>query len=114
MVMIDSYSFGNIVIDGKTYTSDVILYPDKVDEGWWRKEGHLLLKEDLMEIIHHHPDVLIVGTGAYDLMKVPDETKQFLKAKEIELIAEDTEKACKTYNNMKDKRSVIAAFHLTC
>ena len=112
--MIDSYSFGKIVIDGKTYTSDVILYPDKVDESWWRKDGHLLQKEDLIDVIQYNPEVLIVGTGAYGLMKVPDETKQFLEAKEIELIAEETREACKTYNELKEKRKVIAAFHLTC
>lgn len=112
--MIDSYSFGKIVIDGKTYTSDVILYPGKVDESWWRKDGHLLQKEDLMDVIQYNPEVLIVGTGAYGLMKVPDETKQFLEAKEIELIAEETGKAYKTYNELKEKRKVIAAFHLTC
>ena len=112
--MIDSYSFGKIVIDGKTYTSDVILYPDKVDESWWRKDGHLLQKEDLIDVIQYNPEVLIVGTGAYGLMKVPDETKQFLEAKEIELIAEETGKAYKTYNELKEKRKVIAAFHLTC
>ena len=43
---IDSYSFGRIVINGKTYTSDVIIFPDKVDASWWRKEGHLLQLAD--------------------------------------------------------------------
>ena len=63
--MIDSYSFGKIVVDGQSYTSDLILYPDKIDDKWWRKSGHLLLKEDLKDIIHFNPDILIVGTGAY-------------------------------------------------
>ena len=32
--MIESYKFGEIVIDGTTYTSDVIIYPDNVDDKW--------------------------------------------------------------------------------
>ncbi len=112
--MIDSYSFGRIVIDGKTYTSDIILYPDRVDDSWWRKSGHLLQKEDLRDIIQYNPEVLIVGTGAYGLMNVLDETKQFLELKGIELRAGVTEEACKTYNELKEKRKVVAAFHLTC
>ena len=112
--MIDSYSFGRIVVDGKTYTSDIILYPDRVDVSWWRKSGHLLQKEDLRDIIQYNPEVLIVGTGAYGLMNVLDETKQFLELKGIELRAEVTEEACKTYNELKEKRKVVAAFHLTC
>jgi len=31
---ISDYRFGRIVIDGKTYTSDVIVYPDRVDPSW--------------------------------------------------------------------------------
>ena len=112
--MIDSYSFGRIVINGKTYTSDLILYPDKVDDNWWRKSGHLLQKEDLTDIIQYNLEVFIVGTGAYGLMKIPDDTRKFLESKGIKLLSEETGEACKIYNEMKEKRKVVAAFHLTC
>lgn len=36
--MINSYDFGRIVVDGKAYTSDVIIFPDRVNSYWWRKE----------------------------------------------------------------------------
>ena len=114
VVLIDSYSFGKMVIDGKTYTSDVILYPDKVDDSWWRESGHLLQKEDLRDVIQYNPEILIVGTGAYGLMKILDETKQFLEVKGIELISEETKEACKIYNELKERKKVVAAFHLTC
>ena len=71
--MIESYKFGEIVIDGTTYTSDVIIYPDNVNDKWWRKEGHLLQKDDLTDVIRYEPDIIIVGTGEPGLMKVPDE-----------------------------------------
>ena len=112
--MIDSYSFGRMVIDGKTYTSDVILYPDKVDDSWWRESGHLLQKEDLRDVIQYNPEILIVGTGAYGLMKILDETKQFLETEGIELISEETKEACKIYNELKERKKAVAAFHLTC
>jgi hypothetical protein len=103
-----------MVIDGKTYTSDIILYPDKVDDNWWRKSGHLLQKEDLRDVIKYNPEILIVGTGAYGLMKILDETKQFLKVEGIELIFEKTKESCKIYNELKDKKKIVAAFHITC
>ena len=112
--MIDTYSFGRMVINGKTYTSDVILYPDKVDDSWWRKSGHLLQKEDLRDVIQYNPEILIVGTGAYGLMKILDEVKQFLEAEGIELISEETKEACKIYNELKERKKVVAAFHITC
>ena len=112
--MIDSYSFGKIVIDGKMFNSDLIIYLDKVNDSWWRKSGHLLQKEDLSEIIKYNPEVLIVGTGDNGLMKIPNDTKQFLESKGIELIYEKTRKACDIYNKLKGKRRIVAALHLTC
>ena len=34
---IESYSFGEVVIDGKRYRSDVIVFPDRVKPNWWRE-----------------------------------------------------------------------------
>ena len=112
--MIDSYSFGRIVVNGQIYKSDLILYPDKIDNKWWRKNGHLLQKEDLNDILVFNPEVLVVGTGAYGLMKVPEETKKFVESKGITLIVEETGEAYKTYNKLKDQKKIVAAFHLTC
>ena len=112
--LIESYSFGRIIIDGQVYTSDIIIYPDKIDSSWWRLKGHLLQIDDLRDILDYKPEVLVVGTGAHGLMKVSDAIKKFLESSGIELIVKETEKACKTYNMLKEKRKVIAAFHLTC
>jgi hypothetical protein len=48
--MIESYDFGVMVVNGKRYTSDLIIYQEKVFDGWWRKEGHRLYMEDLNKI----------------------------------------------------------------
>lgn len=112
--MIDSYSFGKIVIDGKEYTNDVIIFPDRVKSSWWRKEGHSLYPEDIEDITKESPEVLIVGTGAYGRLSIPSETREYIKSDGIEIIAEKTEEACKTYNDLKDEKKTIAALHLTC
>jgi hypothetical protein len=39
---IDSYSFGRVIINGKTRTSDVIIYLNRVAAAWWQKEDYLL------------------------------------------------------------------------
>ena len=64
MNVIDSYRFGLIVVNGKNYTSDVIILLDKVKDNWYRKTGHQLHLDDLSEVIAENPEVLIVGTGA--------------------------------------------------
>lgn len=113
--MIDSYSFGSIVVDGKRYTQDIIVFPGKVKEKWWRKEGHSLSLEDLEEVIEFSPEILVVGTGYFGVMKVPEEVKEALKRKGISVIVEKTKQAVETFNRLfKEGKKVVGAFHLTC
>ena len=114
MNMIDSYQFGQIVINGKKYTSDVIIFPDRVKENWWRKTGHQLCLEDIAEVITENPEVLIIGTGASGLVRVLPEVKQSLEAQGIQLIAQPTNEACNLYNQLCHSQRVVAALHLTC
>ena len=112
--MIDSYRFGEIVIDGQCYTSDVIIYPQRVDSSWWRKEGPRLHKDDLKNIVENEPEILVVGTGESGVMNIPRETVEYLQENEIKLIAERTDQACQTFNRLSESKKVIAALHLTC
>jgi len=112
MNLIEDYSFGKIVIDGKYYTDDVILLGEKVIDGWWRKKGHQLSIDDLQKIVDFKPDLLIIGTGNSGRLRVPKslETKLDFKIKSL-----PTKKACKIYNDeVKKDRRVSGAFHLTC
>lgn len=111
---ITDYSFGHITIDGKTYAKDVIIYPDHVHSPWWRKEGHLLQTEDLSDIVKAKLPVLIVGTGYYGAMNVPNQILDYLKSNSIEVIVEKTREAVNRYNEYAAARPVVAAFHLTC
>ena len=112
---IDSYQFGEIVIDGVTYNSDVIILGDSVQSNWWRKQGHSLSTEDLKTVIAAKPSVLVIGCGASGLMKVPGETRQVLQENDIQLQALDTDKAIQRFNELSQAGvNVAAALHLTC
>ncbi len=113
--MIESYSFGSVVIDGKTYSSDVIILPDRIDSSWWRTEGHTLAPDDIRDILDSKPEVLVVGTGASGAMKILPETKNLLEGNEIALVAKKTSQACDAYNKLNAQgKKVVAALHLTC
>ena len=112
--MIDSYEFGAIVIDGRRYSSDVIIYPDRVEDDWWRKEGHELCIDDLEDVVEDKPDVIVVGMGDPGLMKVLPETQVYIKSRRVKLVAQSTREACRTYNQLSSSRKVIALLHLTC
>jgi len=115
MMQIESYRFGEIIINGKTYTQDLIIFPERIRTNWWRKEGHKLHLEDLTEVLEYKPEILIVGTGYDGLMKVPRELIETLEKKGIKVIVKKTKDACNEFNKyIKEKRKVVAAFHLTC
>ncbi|MGE5301141.1 MAG: Mth938-like domain-containing protein [Acidobacteriota bacterium] len=111
---IDDYAFGKIVIDGQSYTSDVIIYPDRVDASWWRKEGHTLREADLSDILAEAPEILVIGTGFSGVMQVPEQTANFLKSKGIGVYIEKTGRAVQLFNEKKAAGKIIGAFHLTC
>ncbi len=114
MNKIDSYQFGMIVVNGQKYSSDVIIFPDRVKDDWWRKSGHQLCLEDITEVTAENPETLIVGTGESGLMKVLPEVEQAAETRGIKLIAETTDQACNTYNRLCHSQRVVAALHITC
>lgn len=112
---IDSYQFGEIVIDGDSFCSDVIIFGGCVRPNWWRKQGHSLAVEDLRIIIDARPAVLIIGTGASGMIKVPAETRKALLEYGILLQVLDTAGAVKRFNELSQSGTdVAAALHLTC
>ena len=112
--IIDSYQFGQVVVNGKRYTSDVIIFPDRVRDNWRRKTGHQLCVEDIAEVTNEKPEVLVVGTGASGLMKVLPEVERGVETQGIRLIVEATDRAYHTYNHLCHSQRVIAALHITC
>ncbi len=112
--MIESYRFGAVVIDGHEYTEDVIVFPDRVSPHWWRKEGHLLQLEDLQEALADRPEVLIVGSGTQERMRVAQEVVTCTRELGIELLVFETRTACRTFNELSPRRRAVAALHLTC
>ena len=116
-LLIESYEFGVIVVDGKRYMSDLIIFPDRVRHDWRRREGHRLHVEDLKEVLsaEPQPEVLVVGSGYSGFMKVSNEVQEAVRSGGIELVAQPTRQACQTFNEiLKSGQRAIAAFHLTC
>ncbi|MBC8415257.1 MAG: hypothetical protein ISS80_05770 [Candidatus Cloacimonetes bacterium] len=111
---IESYSFGSIMIDEESYTSDLIIFPGKIDVSWWRKRSHKVEMEDIPELLEVEVDVIIFGTGAYGLMKIDKKVIVHFTNRNIELIIEKTGQAVNTYNEISENKKVIAALHLTC
>lgn len=112
--MIEKYTFGEFVIDGKKYKSNVVLINGEVKVGRYLVE-HELMIDDFTEIINSHPEIIVIGTGADGVVDVPNEIAEFIESKKIKLIVEKTAEACLTYNSLLKKGKKIGAFlHNTC
>ena len=115
-IMIESATFGTMTIDGKSYSTDLIIFPDgHVEDEWWRKSGHLLLPDDIFTLVDAKPDLIVIGTGVHGRMRTDAGLTPFLERRGIRLIAAPNVKAVAAYNEERVKGTRIGAgFHLTC
>jgi hypothetical protein len=111
---IDSFRFGQVVIDGMAYSRDVIILPQRILPDWWRQEGHILHLADLDPVLEVSPGILIIGQGTFSRMRAAEDAVRGLQDAGIELIALPTKEACQRYNVLRESGDVAAALHLTC
>lgn len=112
---INSFKFGQIEINDKIYQNDIIIYPDKLVDNWWRDEGHRLHKKDLADLADYQLNLVIIGTGASGRMKVDIKLKQYFDEHGIDYYISTTNKAVQKHNRMlSSDKKVLTALHLTC
>ena len=114
--MIDTYSFGRLLIAGREYRQDLMIKPDGgIITPWWRRTGHELVLADIEELVATGPAILVVGTGAYGVMKPAPGLEERLEAMGIRPLVFPTGEAVARYNSLWGRESGVAAcFHLTC
>ena len=113
--MIESYSFGRIVVDGATYTNDVKIIGETVIPEWWRKSGHTVNPEDVSDLAESRAEYVVIGKGKPGLMKTSAETRRLFEEQGMKLLEEKTAKAVQTFNRLRrEGKRVCAGFHLTC
>jgi hypothetical protein len=113
MARIDHYEFGQIVVDGRQETRDLIILPDRMVRNWWRHDGHTLVLDDLAEVLDELPAHLVVGTGAEGRMRPDPDTIQQLQERGVTVEALPTGQAMRRFGQLDPARAA-AALHLTC
>jgi hypothetical protein len=114
---IDSYRFGEIVIDGIRHTKDLKIIRGKTLENWWRSQGHTLQLSDILDVVAAKPGILIIGTGAYGRMVLSSGLSKELESRGIRIEALSTESAIQRFNELASQlghEDVAFAVHLTC
>lgn len=113
MARLSGYSFGRIEVDGEEHRKDLVVLPQRLVAGWWRRDGHSLDIEDLADVMTELPDHLIVGTGASGRMRPDPAAIDELRSRGIEVEVLTTDRAVARYGEL-DPRTTAAALHLTC
>ncbi|MFN3346687.1 MAG: Mth938-like domain-containing protein [Candidatus Bipolaricaulaceae bacterium] len=107
------YRFGKIEVDGVPYHEDLWICAGRIGR-WWRKEGHRVHLDDLVQVLELSPETLIIGTGFASRVQVTQEVRDLLSSKGIELFVLPTKETVDLYNQLVQKKRVAVLLHLTC
>lgn len=113
---IDQYRFGTLVVDGREIHGDVLVTPARVQEHWWRREGHVLRLEDLGTLPDPNLRRLVVGTGGYGRMRPAAGLERELAERGVAVEVLPTADAVDRINALlrAGASGWAGALHLTC
>ena len=110
---IDFYEFGKIVVNGKTYDSDIVILPNgSIQPG--PEDMHYVLLPELEKVINTPGiETLVIGTGADGNGLLRKKLIKVVKARGIKLEMMLTPDAMKLLNE-SPKQGMVAMLHLNC
>jgi hypothetical protein len=114
---VDYPGFGNIVVNGQQFDSDVVIEEGRVrrrkkgpSKAYRSQFGHTPLSAD--EEIPWSAGRLIVGTGVSGRLPLTPELLEEAEARGVELVALPTSEACELLRG--DDQDTNAILHVTC
>lgn len=119
MARIGELIFGSIVVEGKKYRRDILLFADgrvKKRKGGFLKFGsHKIKKQELEELSQGQPEIIIVGTRTSGAAHVAPEAESWAKGKNLSLLVQPSYDAVTRLNELvEQKKEVAALMHITC
>jgi len=116
---IDELTFGSMVVEGKKYRRDVLIFADgtakKRKGGFLMFGSHKIKKQELEELSQGQPETLIVGTGTNGAAHVAPEAESWAKSKNLGLLIQPSYDAVARLNELAEqKKKVAALIHITC
>ncbi|MEO5337644.1 MAG: MTH938/NDUFAF3 family protein [Magnetospirillum sp. WYHS-4] len=113
---ISAYDFGHITVDGQTFGEDVLIHAGRASDSAWHADKHRIVPKDLDGLWDRPPAVLVVGTGFYGGMMVPEATRQAAREHGVDIRMAPTREAVELFNVLSAAPSarVDAMFHVTC
>lgn len=113
-MILENYIFGQVKISGVKYSRDLLICKNQIIKHWKRVSGHTINFIDIQDYLDPGIKSVIIGKGAWSLLKIDRELQSKLSNLNIELYSEKTKKAIARFNKSKNKENIVAVFHLTC
>jgi hypothetical protein len=116
---IDELIFGSIIVEGKKYRRDILIFADgtvkKRKGGFLVFGSHKIKKRELEELSQGHPEIIIVGTGTDGAAHIAPEAESWAKGKNLSLLVQPSYDAVARLNEIvEQKKKVAALMHITC
>ena len=94
----------------KTVQTTMPVHAEEKPEEEEREAEDLKEEEEKVE-----PEIIIIGKGAYGLLKIAESVEKLLSDRGIQLVARKTKEACEIHNSLVKKgKKIVAALHITC
>ena len=113
MVTVKFEKFGELVVDGKIYYSDMIV--------WWDGElefvpkDHMLGMEIFCMMLRKKPEIIVVGTGQQGCVRISDEVRHRAMDRKIRVFEGKSGNAAKMFSDLAGAgKRVVAFIHTTC
>lgn len=115
----EATSFGSITIDGHRYDHDMLIRLDGKVEKRKKKlskrlygTSHKISQAEAKYVYEEGADILVIGTGQFDQVRLSDEAQSYFDERGLKLIMRATPEAIVLWNDQREK--VIGLFHVTC
>jgi hypothetical protein len=118
MPKIEEFRFGTIVVDGRTYTRDILILPDGTvklrEDVFLNFVNHIVKQNEIIELLKANPELIVVGTGTDAKVKLSFNVERLIAESKVDLIALPSPQAIERYNQLVDKgKQVAALIHIT-
>lgn len=110
--VVNSYKFGEIVVNDEKYTEDVAILKSGEVREWRRKEGHMAYWSDVQPYINKDTETIIIGTGDSGMLHVCDGVYHWTKEGGVDLKVANSNEAWKMFNDAGSNSVLL--IHLTC
>lgn len=115
---VSSFRWGQIVVSADRTFKDVRLFPGGAEEWDWGKTGTRhdpgIQIADVEDLLATNPDIVILSRGVDLVLRVPQQTIDFVRGHVREVLVLQSEEAIGEYNKRIRNERVVALVHSTC